>query len=236
VKSNGHARYYDKLTPEERFRLDVLAMARGDKEESELLVRSCPRLQYTMNHRGFTGRWLGAMDITLRTYLEVAGYLDRIKAMEMVRVIIPYSETFAQDTALDTYLDGHRAGARQAWREAGKKGEAPEWPLEGVDEEGISSRVKAATSILPEVLEQLERNQATHALTLWRGFAAFCEESIAVEAGTVLKVVLGNLEGVKRIEELEDLAERLDLAPDAETVEEIREGLAESWRVVERAG
>jgi hypothetical protein len=114
MKQNGHARYYDRLTPEERFRLDVLAMARGDAEESELLVRTCPRLQYTMNHRGFTGRWLGAMDITLRMYVDVAGYLDRIKAMEMVRVIHPYSATFARDSAFDAYLDGHRAGARQA--------------------------------------------------------------------------------------------------------------------------
>jgi hypothetical protein len=28
---------YVRLTPEERFRLDVLALARGDEEESELL-------------------------------------------------------------------------------------------------------------------------------------------------------------------------------------------------------
>lgn len=234
MKRNGHARYYDKLTPEERFRLDVEAMARGDAEESELLTRTCPRLQYTMNHRGFTGRWLGAMDVTLRMYLEVVGYLDRLQTMQVVRVIIPYSETFAHDTAVETYLDGHRAGARHAWREAGKKGQAPEWPLEGVDEESIYSRVKVATSILPETLDKLERDQATHALTLWRGFEAFCEQSIGVEAATVLKVVLEP--GVKRIQDLEDLAERLDLEPDAETVEEIREDLAEGWCLVERAG
>jgi hypothetical protein len=174
------------------------------------------------------------MDITLRMYLDVVGYLDRIKTMEMVRVILPYSETFAQDAALDTYLEGHQAGARQAWREAGKEDKAPEWPLAGVDEEGIQSRVKAATSILPETLEKLERNQATHALTLWRGFEAFCEESLGLEAGTILQVVLEA--GVERVEELEDLAERLELEPDAETVEEIRESLAEGWRVVERAG
>jgi hypothetical protein len=234
MRGNGHARYYDKLTPEERFRLDMLAMARGDEEESELLVRTCPRLQYTMNHRGFTGRWLGAMDITLRLYLDLAGYLDRIKAMEMVRAIIPYSETFAQDTALDTYLDGHRAGARQAWREVGKERDAPEWPLEGVDEEGISARVKAATSILPDTLEQLERNQATRALTVWRGFEAFCKESVGVEATAVLKVVLEP--GAEKVAELEDLAERLQLEPDALAVEEIRAELAEAWRIVERAG
>jgi hypothetical protein len=234
MRNNGHARYYDRLTPEERFRLDVLAMARGDKEESELLVRTCPRVQYTMNHRGFTGRWLGAMDITLRVYIDVVGYLDRIKTMEMVRVILPYSETFAQDKALDTYLEGHQDGARQAWRQAGKEGKPPEWPLEGVDEEGIYARVKAAMSILPQTLEQLERQQAAHALTLWRCFEAFCEERIGVEAATILKVVLES--GVERIEELEDLAGRLNIEPDLETVEEMAAALAEGWSVVERAG
>ncbi len=234
MKQNGHARYYDRLTPEERFRLDVLAMSRGDAQESELLVRSCPRLQYTMNHRGFTGRWLGVMDITLRMYVDVAGYLDRIKAMEMVRVIHPYSETFAGDRALDTYLEGHQAGARQAWREAGKEGDAPEWPLEGVDEAGIYEKLKSAMSILPETLKKLERDQAAHALTLWRGFEAFCERSIGLDAAAVLKVVLEP--GVERIEELEDLAQRLGLEPEPETVEEIARGLAEGWRVVEQAG
>jgi hypothetical protein len=231
---NGLGKLYDQLTPEERFRLDVLAMARGDKEESELLVRTCPRHNYTMNHRGFTGRWLGAMDITLRTFIDVAGYLNRIKTMEMVRVILPYSETFAGDRAYEVYLDGHRAGARQAWRVAGKEGEVPEWPLERVDEEGIRENIKLATSILPQTLEALERQQAEHALTLWRGFEAFCEESMGVEALALLKVVLEA--GVEQIEELEDLARSLELEPHAETVEEIREGLAEAWQMVEKRG
>jgi hypothetical protein len=37
----GLDRLYDKLTPEERFRLSVLALARGD-EESERLTATCP--------------------------------------------------------------------------------------------------------------------------------------------------------------------------------------------------
>ena len=57
MKHNGLGKLYDRLTPEERFRLDVEAMARGDEEESELLNRTCQRETYTMNHRGFTGRW-----------------------------------------------------------------------------------------------------------------------------------------------------------------------------------
>jgi hypothetical protein len=173
------------------------------------------------------------MDVTLRMYLEVVGYIDRIKTMEMVRVILPYSETFAQDAALDIYLDGHRAGALHAWKEAGKEGAAPEWPPV-VDEEGIKAGVDAWISILPETLDKLERNQATHALTLWRGFEAICEESRGLEALAILKVVLEP--GVERVEELEDLAERLGLEPDMQMVEEIACELAEAWRTVERVG
>jgi hypothetical protein len=80
-----------------------------------------------------------------------------------------------------------------------------------VHEEEIRSRVKEVMSIPPETLERLERDQVTQALTLWRGFEAFCEESMGVEAIAVLKVVLEP--GVERIEELEDLAGRLELTP-----------------------
>ena len=69
MSKNGLHRHYDKLTAEERFRLDVLAMARGDMKESERLVGSCPRESYTMNERGFGARWNGAADITLRFYI-----------------------------------------------------------------------------------------------------------------------------------------------------------------------
>ena len=57
-------RAYDRLTPEERLRLDVMATARGDLEESERLTRTCQRETYTMNHRGYTGRWTGTYEIT----------------------------------------------------------------------------------------------------------------------------------------------------------------------------
>ena len=39
----GLGRLYDKLSLEERFRLDVLALARADEEESERLTATCPR-------------------------------------------------------------------------------------------------------------------------------------------------------------------------------------------------
>ena len=231
MSKNGLHRHYDRLTPEERFRLDVLAMAREDKQESERLVSSCPKFSYTMTDNAFSGRWLGALDITLRSYLWVAHYLDRLKTLEAIRKILPLQADYARDRTRDAYVEGHRAGARQAWQ---GDGPAPEWPLEGIDEEKVDELAVLGASIMPEILAGLERREAGNALTLWRGFAAFCGDFLGLDALKVLTVVLEP--GVPRIEGLEATAERLDLEPDAEQVEEIREGLAEAWRWAEGRG
>jgi len=43
VSKSGLHKHYDRLDANERFRLDVLAMAREDSRELERLVASCPR-------------------------------------------------------------------------------------------------------------------------------------------------------------------------------------------------
>ncbi len=234
MSKNSLHRHYDRLEADERFRLDVLAMARGDKRESERLVASCPRHTYTMNDRHFTGRWLGAMDMTLRVYVDIHGYLERLKAIEVVRVVLPVVEPYPRARMRDAYVEGHHAGARQAWGLAGEEGPAPEWPLEGIDEGKVDELADLAGSVLPEILDGLERMTATNALTLWRGYEAFCEARMGLDAAKVLRVVLEP--GAGRIEELEDLAERLELEPDSEAVEAMREALAEAWSIVETRG
>ncbi len=231
MSKNGLHRHYDRLTAEERFRLDVLAMARGDKQESERLVSSCPRLPYTMNDRAFTGRWLGALDLTLRVYVDVAGHLDRLKTLEAIRAVLPFQDDYARGRMRDAFVEGHRAGARQAWRH---KGPAPEWPLDGIDEARVDRLADLSSTIVPEILDGLERREAEHALTLWRGFGAFCEDALGLEPRKVLTVVMEP--GVARVDDLEATAERLELEPDAEAVEEIRQGLAEAWETVEGRG
>lgn len=85
---------------------------------------------------------------------------------------------------------------------------------------------------MPEILDGLERREAESAFTTWRGFGAFCDEALGLDAPKVLRVV--HEEGAARVEELEALADRLGLKPVAETVERIREGLAEAWQIVEK--
>lgn len=231
MNTNGLKRHYDKLTPEERFRLDVLAMARGDKQESERLVSSCPRFSYTMTDRHFSGRWMLVLDLTLRLYVWVAEHLDRLDALRAVRAALPVQDDYARERMRDAFVEGHKAGARQAWGAAKGKGPAPEWPLEGIDEGKVDELAGLGASIMPEILDGLERREAAEALNLWRGFGAFCADVLGLEAGKVLAVVLEP--AVKRVEDLEATAERLEIEPDAERVEEARAGLAEAWRSVE---
>ncbi len=247
MKQSGHARYYDQLTPEERFRLDVLALARGDNEESELLTRTCQRETYTMNHRGYTGRWTGTYDITLRMYIATNNELAKLQMIDAFRGLVPYSQTLSHNIAFDAYFTGHRSGSYNAWNAAGKTGRPPAWPepeMEPEDDERDSAMerdmeelgvtVEKYGEFLPELLDKLERELATSALSLWEGFSVFCEECVGVPAEKVIAVVLEPV--VERIEELKSLAQRLELEPDTETVEQIREGLAESWRAVEQRG
>src|SRR3712207_5217066 len=203
MKRSGHARFYDRLTPEERFRLDVLATARGDEEESELLLRICQRETYIMNHRGFTGRWTGTFEITLRMYIAINHELAKLQMIGAFRELVPYSQTLSHNIAFDAYFTGHKSGSYHAWNAAGKAGRPPAWlelemepdedernPAMERDMEELGAIVEKYGEFLPELMDKLERELATNALSLWEGFAAFCEECVGVAAEKVIAVVL----------------------------------------------
>ena len=251
MSKNGLHRHYDRLTPEERFRLDVLAMARGDAAESERLVGSCPKLSYRMNDRGFVGRWTGAIDITLRVRIPLEGLLSKLWMVDALRQLVPYAQTLSRSVAAESYFIGHHLGSVQAWGEAGRRGRPSMWPEldaekpEGADEdpaimrdmEDLDWKVEKYGQLLPEILDRMERKFAQEALDLWAGFGAFCDKGMGVGAKKIMAAALQEgAVAVAPIEELEALAERLGLEPDAESVEETCDALQEAWRVVEGRG
>lgn len=249
MKANGMHKLYDQLEPDERFRLDLLAVARGDEQESERLVRTCPRHTYTMNDRAFTGRWTGAMEITLRVFIPIEQLLCKLQMIDAFRVVIPYAQTLAQNAAFDAYFDGHRSGSYHAWNAAGMKGRPPAWPGDDLepseaeddpamerDMQEIEAKVEKYGELLPELMDRLERELATEAYSLWTGFEGFCAESVGVEAKKVLKVVLSPNPALERVAGLEALAERLNLEADSEITDALREGLAEKWEFVAKKG
>jgi hypothetical protein len=252
VNKNSLHRHYDRLTPEERFRLDVLAMARGDEVESERLVGSCPRFSYTMNDRKFAGRWQGAIEITLRVYIPLGEQLAKLQLVDAFREMIPYSQSLLSNIAFDAYLDGHESGSRHAWAYAGKSGGPPAWPDDGPDGEimepdedekdpamdrdvePLETIVQKYGGFLPEILDRAERSIVSQAFSLWSGYAAFCEQSAGVDAEKVAGVILEPAMGL--IADMKARAERLGVEADAQIVEEVRQTLGETWRVVEERG
>jgi len=204
----GLHRHYDRLSGEERFRLDVLAMARGDAQESERLVRSCPRATYTTNDRAFTARWGASENITLRVCAPLLQELGRLRVVDAFRVLAPYQDTLNEDLALGAYYRGHEAGSYHAWNHAGKTGHPPAWPKgddpeeiwepEGDEADAAMQRdadelvgaAKINGGFLPEILDRLEREVVAQALTVWAGYAAFCDERAGVPAEKLAAVVL----------------------------------------------
>src|SRR5919106_5188457 len=93
----GLGRLYDRLSPEERFRLKVLALARGDEDESERLTATCPRRDYTMSDWGFVGRWEAARELGMFAYVDVVRHLDKIKMITAFRGLFPYLSTIWED-------------------------------------------------------------------------------------------------------------------------------------------
>ena len=116
---------------------------------------------------------------------------------------------------------------------------AEEDALIGRDMEDLDRKLNKYGELLPEIMDRMERELAGEALSLWTGFETFCAEGMGVGAEKILAATLQEgpgEEAVGRVKELKSLAGRLGVEPNAQSVEEIGEGLLEVWRVIEEKG
>jgi len=225
MRRNGLGKLYDRLTPEERFKLDVLAMALGDAEESELLTNTCSKRDYVMNDWGFVGRWEAARELAMLTYMDLAKCLDKIQMIEAFRVTLPYFRTLWENDTFWAYFDGHEAGSRHAWRTAGKEGDPPGYEE---DVRKWAGKVAEVDKPITGALDRVEREMARQGLSVWSAFVGFCEEEMALDASELLSALA--LPIAERAQTLEELAARLEVEPDAEDVEGYREIMGQAWR------
>ena len=234
----GLGRHYDRLTPEERFRLDVLALARGDEEESERLTTTCPRRDYTMNDWGFVGRWETARELALLAYVDVVKRLDKIKMIDAFRGLFPYLSTVWQDDVHEAYFAGHRAGSRHAWNSSGKEGEPPGWESDEEEAERnadptIDEDLKKWTgeeryARLEGKLEEVERELVREALTAWVGLGRFCAQEMGLEAEKLVEALARPF--AERVRDLEELGARHEVEPDEGGVKDYLAIMTEAWR------
>jgi hypothetical protein len=234
----GLGRLYDRLTPEERFRLDVLALSRGNEQESERLTRTCPRRDYTMNDWGFVGRWEAARELAMLAYVDVVRRLDKINMIAAFRGLFPYLGNVWQDGVHSAYFDGHMAGSCHAWNRSGKAGEPPGWEADEeeaernadptIDQDLQKWTGEGRYARLAGKLEKMERELVREVLTAWSGFVGFCEQEIGLEAEKLLEAVARPF--AERVRDLEELSARYGVEPDVEGVEEYLVMMTDAWR------
>src|SRR5215203_1915528 len=234
----GLGRLYDRLSPEERFRLDVLALARGDEEESKRLTATCPPRGYTINDWAFVGRWEAARELAMLTYVDVVRRLDKIGMIGAFRSLFPYLSTVWQDDVHEASFAGHMAGSRHTWTRSGKVGEPPGWEADEeeaernadptIDEDLQKWTGEGRYTRLEGKLEEIERELMREALTAWLGFAWFCEQEMGLEAKDLVEALARPFaEGARALEEL---SARHEVEADAQDVEEYVAIMTEAWR------
>ena len=221
----GLGRLYDRLTPEERFRLDVLAMARGDEEESERLTATCPA-ETTCAGTG---------------HVRVCGRGQapgQDKSDSCLSRHVPYLSTTWQDDVHWAYFDDNKAGSSHAWNRSGKAGEPPGWETDEeeaernadptIDEDLQKWAGEGRYARLAGKLEEMERELVREALTAWSGFVAFCAEEMGLKAEKLLEVLARPL--AERVRDLEELSACYEVEADEEGVEEYLVMMTEAWR------
>jgi hypothetical protein len=172
-------------------------------------------------------------------YMDLAKCLDKIQMIEAFRVTFPYLRKVWEDDAFDSYFEGHEAGSRHAWSKAGREGEPPAYKadederVEGVDQaidedvRRVVGKVAQMDTPIAEALDKLEWEMVDEGFTVWPAFCGFCAEEMGVEALNLL-AVLGPIR--ERAEKLIELAERLEVEPGPEEIEEYRGILLTAWQ------
>jgi hypothetical protein len=242
-KRDGVAKFYDRLTPSERFRLDVEAHARGDETESRRLVDSCPIRNYNMTDWAFSGRWQTPTEIVLAVCVDLSQYMSRLNMIDAIRETLPYAHVIYHNETDSAYLSGHEAGSRYAWKRAGMDGDPPGWaPLdedgESTDAEDFDPAIDAEleatgarleeADIMPELLTRLEEKTTQEAWTLFEAFSSFCREELKVEPEKVAKALFEPI--VARLEDLKARKEKFDTEADEGVASEYAAALSEAWQ------
>jgi hypothetical protein len=240
MNQNGLGKLYDRLTPEERFKLDVEAMARGDKEESRRLVDTCPRRPYTMTDVRFAGRWDGAIQLSMAALMDLRPAVAKLRMIGAFRVTLPYLRTLWVNDTHEAYFDGHVSGSRHAWSKAGKRGAPPGWeesdeeaekntdPAIDEDLKKWTGKVETIDDRLVGALAKLERELAGEALVVWVAFSRLCTEEMGLSVEKILTATFKP--ALEDVAFFEEVCERLGLEADQAAVEECREALGVHWR------
>lgn len=221
MSGDGLARLYDRLTPEERFRLSLEAGARRDHDERERLVMACPKKTYRMPDVAFMDRGQVSERIAVAALLDLLPRLAKVAMLESTLEIARFLVGCMVDAVVSAWHRGFSEGCDHAWKVAGKEGQSPRGDK---DLEKLAAEVEAElkSRFAFALLEETQRTMAAEAKAVWEAFTACCREDMGLEPETVVRATVGSLpDGLERLTGVEVDPERLAYW---------REAFGKAWR------
>jgi hypothetical protein len=176
-KADPLAKHYEKLTSDERFRLRLHALARGDMETCQRLDRTCSHVAFPM----YADRITASEVLTLCLLVDILPKLSKLTMVGGMRLIVEYLEGATHDAGWLGYLDGYRAG----WKAAGKRGEPPDVSDDELTEAG--DRAYRNDGRFSEVLDQIAASLAASARMPRDAYARFGDEVMGVPFEVLLR-------------------------------------------------
>ncbi|KAF1083867.1 hypothetical protein SPSYN_03023 [Sporotomaculum syntrophicum] len=102
MRKNNLAKLYPNLTPDERFKLLLTALARGDEDDAHDIAHSCPKKSYLISDPAYADRLEAGRDIAIFYSLE---WLLQEQRFSVSSVILTMN-SFARNSYLTGYLLG----------------------------------------------------------------------------------------------------------------------------------
>ena len=204
MRKDDLAKHYDRLTPEERFRLFIEARARADAGECRNLEKSCPRLLYEMNDTAYEDRVRASEKITTLTCLDLAPRLIKLRMLMAFSGVLASLRNACLYEAHSAYFRGRVLGekARRGVhsKDHPRKGRNPD--PETTDALGkITSRIEEEWSVFEGLVGRLEEDMREEVLAMWEAFSSFSREELGVEPKPLIRVwfepILAEIEAVE---------------------------------------
>ena len=121
MKRDGLARFYDRLTPDERFKLFIEAQARGDEDEGLRLEKSCPKRIYEMSDAPYGVRVRASEELTILVCLDLAPRLAKLNTLMTFSDAPAFLHNICLDETHMAYFRGNARGLWRAWKAAGRE-------------------------------------------------------------------------------------------------------------------
>jgi hypothetical protein len=188
-------RSYDRLTGDERFRLIIAALARGDEAEFTSLAETCPSFAYRMRDWECFGRFNASLHVVASLALDLAPRLHSIRLLDTQDRLLELTFEMVKEQAIRSWMAGFKlaGGDVKALEAFSDDTEAAPSDLERSFLEAGTGTEEIALCLRQHLSQVREEKLQAIASTV-AGFDAFAKEAWGIDAAEVIKAHSGMLE------------------------------------------